>query len=156
MIQQIEYELVELNELSIKEQNLLSLAFEATQDAYAPYSHFQVGCAILLADGEVCIGNNQENRAYPSGICAERTALFHIGALGKAADIRTMAIRARSEKFPTSQPITPCGACRQVMVEFEERCGKDVVVLMMGETGKVLKIKGVKKCLLPFSFEMDF
>jgi cytidine deaminase len=156
MKQVIDYELIELYELSEEEQQLLSSAFDATQAAYAPYSHFQVGCAILLSNGEICIGNNQENRAYPSTICAERTALFHVGALGKAKDIRKMAIRARSEKYPTTQPITPCGACRQVMVEFEERCGEEIIVLMMGETGKVLKVKGVKKCLLPFSFEVKF
>lgn len=152
----ITYAYVELTELSLEEQHLLHEALLATDTSYAPYSKFHVGCAIELQNGEIYKGNNQENRAYPSGMCAERTALYFIGALGKGKDIRKMAIRARCANVPVTHPITPCGSCRQVMVEYEEMTQKDITVLMMGESGKVLKVEGIKKSLFPFSFDAEF
>ncbi len=142
--------------LEVAEQALLQKALIATEEAYAPYSHFFVGCAVELANGEVFLGNNQENRAYPSGLCAERTALYYIGAQGKGKDIAKIAIRARCENMPVLKPITPCGACCQAMVEYEEEAKNDFVVLMMGETGEVLRIEGVRKNLLPFYFDAAF
>ncbi|MFN0202107.1 MAG: cytidine deaminase [Bacteroidia bacterium] len=152
----VEYEKNTYEELLVEERTLLDAALKATENAYAPFSHFQVGCAVALSSGEVILGNNQENKAFPSGICAERTALFYVGSLGKSPEIRMIAIRAKSEKIAVNQPVTPCGACRQVMLESETLAGTDITVLMMGEVGEVLKVKGVKKTLLPFCFEIEF
>lgn len=151
----IPYEIVEVGDLPQEEQQLLQAALDATEGAFAPYSGFHVGCSLLLEDGEIISGNNQENVAYPSGLCAERTALFYAGSIGKADQIRKMAIRATSVNFEVNEPPTSCGACRQVMVEYEKRTGHDFVVLMQGKSGKVLRLNGVKKCLLPFSFDLE-
>jgi cytidine deaminase len=151
----IPYEIVEAADLPADELQLLEAALKATEGAFAPYSGFHVGCSLLLEDGEIISGNNQENVAYPSGLCAERTALFYAGSIGKADKMRKMAIRATSEHFEVAEPPTSCGACRQVMVEYEKRTGHDVVVLMQGKTGKVLRLNGVKNCLLPFSFDLE-
>lgn len=144
------------SELPESDQKLLEAAFTACDLAYAPYSGFHVGCAIQLADGDVIIGNNQENKAYPSGLCAERTALFYAGALGKGKDIRKIAVRGRSNQKLVDVPVTPCGACRQVMLEYEQLAGVPIEVLMQGETGKILKIKGIVPSLLPFGFDLEF
>ncbi len=138
------------------EQALLTQALDACSLAYAPYSHFHVGCAVGLADGHVVTGNNQENQAFPSGICAERTALFYAGSQGHSAHVRKIAIRARSAKVAVNRPGTPCGACRQVMLEYERLAGQDLVVLMQGESGPVLRLVGVAKTLLPFAFDIEF
>ncbi len=143
-------------ELPEDEQALLLRALDASQLAYVPYSGFHVGCALLLASGEVILGNNQENAAYPSGLCAERTALFFAGSQGKGKDIRKIAVRAWSENKPIEEPVTPCGACRQVMVEYERQANSDIVVLMQGISGKVLRLTGIQKTLLPFSFDIEF
>lgn len=152
----IHYQYIPEDELPGDEVHLLESAMQATENAYSPYSEFQVGAAVLLEGGEIILGNNQENRAYPSGMCAERTALYYIGAIGKASQIRKIAIRATCKNAPVLRPVTPCGACRQVMVEYEEQAQREIVVLMMGETGNVLKITGIKACLMPFSFDADF
>lgn len=135
------------------EQALLNDALEAAQHAYAPHSGFNVGCAVLLEGGEVLTGNNQENLAYPSGLCAERVALYHVGSLGKASKIRKIAVRAFSDQLKVDQPVTPCGACRQVMWEYEQLAEREVIVLMQGNEGPVLKVKGVSRNLLPFAFD---
>ncbi|MDP5172783.1 MAG: cytidine deaminase [Bacteroidia bacterium] len=142
-------------ELEPDERELLEKAWEATDHAYAPFSEFKVGCAISLVDGEIVLGNNQENRAYPSGLCAERTAMFFIGAQGRGADIRKLAVRARSLKNPVTRPVMPCGACRQVMLEYEEMAEAHFVILMQGETGSILRMESVKGTLLPFPFDLD-
>ena len=142
--------------LPADEQELLAAALEATKKAYVPYSQFHVGCALLLEGGEVILGNNQENVAYPSSLCAERTALYFCGSQGKADKIRKIAIRAQSERKPIESPVTPCGACRQVMLEYERMAKEDVVVLMQGESGEILRVEGVAKTLLPFSFDIEF
>jgi len=144
------------DDLPEDERSLLARALEATDDAYVPYSQFQVGCALLLEDGEVMTGNNQENVAYPSGLCAERTALYYCGSQGKAKRIRKIAIRARSERVPIDRPVTPCGACRQAMLEYERMAEADFVVLMQGATGEILRVTGIAKTLLPFSFDIEF
>lgn len=143
-------------ELPEDELNLLKKALEASQKAYVPYSKFHVGCAILLDSGEIILGNNQENAAYPSGLCAERNAFFYCGSQGKAHQIRKIAVRAWSDNKPIEQPVTPCGACRQVMVEYERMTGGDIDVLLQGVSGRVLRLSGIEKTLLPFSFDIDF
>lgn len=150
----LNYEVYELEELSMEEQLLLRKALEATHNAYAPYSRFYVGAAIRLRDGTIILGNNQENAAYPSGICAERNALFHVGALGRGNEIVSIAIRARTDSLTLNQPIFPCGACRQVMLEYEQMCPQPIKVLMQGETGKVLVARGIENFLLPLVFKL--
>lgn len=143
----------EIAELQPDEQELLKAAWEATDRSYAPYSQFRVGAAIQLVDGSVVLGNNQENRAYPSGLCAERTALFHIGTLGRGHEVRKVAVRARSENSPVIRPVMPCGACRQVMMEYETMAEAHFVILMQGERGKILRMEGVRQSLMPFPFD---
>ena len=143
-------------DLAVDEQNLLSAASEATQHAYAPFSQFQVGAAVLLENGQIVYGNNQENKAFPSGLCAERVALFSIGSQSKGKEVRKMAIRATSKIRDIHEPCMPCGACRQVMLEYEQMGEQDWVVLMQGESGDILRVVGVSKSLLPFHFDTDF
>lgn len=139
--------------LAQDEQKLLAEAMEATNNSYAPYSGFFVGCAVLLENGEIVHGSNQENAAYPSGLCAERVALFAIGAAGREKEVRSIAIRARTNEHAFEKPPTSCGDCRQVMLEFERRAGRPFTVYFQGEGGPVLKVKGVAGGLLPFPFE---
>lgn len=152
----LEYELWEAEELGVQERKLLEEALEATYRAYAPYSQFFVGAAVLLTNGEILTGNNQENAAYPSGICAERNVLFHVGAMGKTHLIQALAIRVRTPNLVIDQPIYPCGACRQVMLEYEQQLphNQTIKVLMQGQTGKILIAKSIKDCLLPLVFEL--
>ena len=111
-------------ELSEEERHLIELAIEATDRSYSPYSHFKVGAAIRLDNGEELSGSNQENAAYPSGICAERTTLFYAGAQFPDTPIRMLAIAARgTDGELTEEPTGPCGACRQVILESETRAG---------------------------------
>ena len=138
------------------EQELLALALQATEGAYAPFSRFRVGCAVRLADGSTHTGNNQENIAFPSALCAERTVMYHLGSQGQAGAVRCIAIRARSEAKLIDQPVTPCGACRQVLVEYERMSEVPFVLLMQGERGEVLRLEGVEASLLPFAFAIDF
>ena len=127
---EISYQLFQSkDELPTDEAALLASAMEATEAAYAPFSEFRVGCAVLLDSGEIILGNNQENRAYPSGLCAERTALFFIGSQSKGKLIRKIAIRVRSDRKTIQTPAMPCGACRQVMVEYEQMADLPFVVL---------------------------
>ncbi|MCS7073305.1 MAG: cytidine deaminase [Bacteroidia bacterium] len=152
---QIEYEWFDNSEsLSDDEQTLLKAALEATQTAYAPYSEFYVGAAVLLSTGEILTGSNQENAAFPSGLCAERTLLFSVGISGKANLIQKLAVRAKTPRLVLDQPVFPCGACRQVMQEYEEKCPEQWIILMQGEMGGILRIKGVKGKLLPFTFQL--
>jgi cytidine deaminase len=132
-------------------QMLMKKAVEASKSAYAPYSNFYVGAALLLENGDVLTGNNQENIAYPSGLCAERVALFNAGAHFPKIAIKTIAITAMSTKFLVNHPVAPCGACRQVMSEYENKQGKKIKVLMMGEKGEVNVIESVND-LLPLMF----
>jgi cytidine deaminase len=135
---------------------LLNAAMEASAGAYAPFSNFHVGCAVALADGEVVTGNNQENPAFPSSLCAERTVLYYLGSQGKGGSLRKIAIRADSPGKLIAAPVTPCGACRQVMLEYERLSGQPLVVLMQGKEGKVLRVTGIAASLLPFGFDIEF
>ena len=139
------------DELSAEEQQLVEAAKEATTRSYAPYSHFHVGAAALLANGEIISGTNQENAAYPSGICAERTTLFYANSQHPQEAVKALAIAARtSEGHWTETPISPCGACRQVMTETENRFGKSMKVLLCSAQ-EVFVIESAKD-LLPVSF----
>jgi cytidine deaminase len=144
-----------INELPVAFQDLMHKAHEARKKAYAPYSHFKVGAALLLANGETVIGNNQENAAFPSGLCAERVAVFQAGALFPDITIEAMAISAGSMKEINRTPIPPCGSCRQSLVEYEVKQKLPITLLFMGEQGEVLKAASVKD-LLPLIFERSY
>ncbi|AMQ01792.1 Cytidine deaminase [Pedobacter cryoconitis] len=144
----------QLEELNAADQSLCIQAKEALKTSYSPYSKFKVATAVRLNDGVVVSGSNQENLAYPSGLCAERVALFTIGATYPDAIIETMAITAHTDNFKIEQPITCCGACLQVMAEFERKQNKEIEILFYCLNGKILKVKGIKS-LLPFVFVED-
>jgi len=141
-------------ELTPDEQRLIALSKEMTHKAYAPYSQFFVGAAVLLANGQTVTGSNQENAAYPSGLCAERVAIFSASAQYPQVDVVMVAISARSNTHNIDHPISPCGACRQVLFEYEFKQNKPVKVLLSGESGKILVLDKVKD-LLPFTFTPD-
>lgn len=141
-----------LQELPEAVQNLMKRAFEARDKAYAPYSRFKVGAAILLENNEIISGSNQENASYPSGLCAERTAMFYAGAKYPDAGMRILAVSAKSLNHDLDQPVPPCGACRQVLVEYEVKQKSPIDIYFMGETGKVMRAKSVKD-LLPLIFD---
>lgn len=142
------------HELSADDEKLLMKAREAGKNAYAPYSAFHVGAALRLENGEYVVGNNQENVAYPSGLCAERVAIFHAGATYPEVAVTAMAITCSSEKFAVNRPLSPCGACRQVIAEYEKRSGKNIRIILAGESGSVYVVSSMKD-LLPLSFEAD-
>ena len=133
-------------------QGLMQNAIEARDNAYAPYSRFHVGTSLLLDNGEVISGSNQENASYPSGLCAERTAIFYAGAKFPKAKIVKMAITAASQNQKTSAPIPPCGACRQSIAEYETKQDQAIEIYFMGEVGKVMKSNSLAN-LLPFGFD---
>ena len=139
-----------VDELEGKYRWLYNLAFAASEKAYAPYSKFHVGAAALLENGQVVTGNNQENAAYPSGLCAERTALFSAGAQYPESPVSTLAIAGVKENGERVDMITPCGACRQVMLETEQRYGKSLEVLLCGKEKAYLLPSAAS--LLPLCF----
>lgn len=144
-----------LDELSQEEQALMSKAMEAANYAYAPYSEFYVGAALLLENGKVVTGNNQENVAYPSGLCAERVAIFNAGARYAKEPISKIAIIAKSPRFKVDYPVSPCGACRQVMSEYEMKQEGSIRVIMMGEKGKIRSVESVNDLLPLLFYEKD-
>lgn len=146
----INYLLVQLDELTPTEQALVQKAIDATHNSYARYSNFHVGTACLLENGEVVIGANQENAAFPSGLCAERTAIFAAQANHPDQPITTLAIAARNVNGLLKSPISPCGACRQVVLEIEDRYQRPVRILLYGTEG-IYVFESIKD-LLPFSF----
>ena len=141
-------------ELPIEIQNLLDQAIAARRKAYAPYSKFRVGAAILLDNGKIILGSNQENAAYPSGLCAERVALFQAGALYPDIKIQTLITSAASDTHTTTTPIPPCGACRQSIAEYEIRQDSPIEIFFTGETGEVYKSDSLKN-LLPLLFNKN-
>ena len=143
------------SELPATIATLMERASKARLKAYAPYSKFLVGAAILLDNGEIICGNNQENASYPSGLCAERTAIYYAGAEYPEAKIVTMALIAGSQRHPTASPIPPCGACRQAISEYEVKQGLPIEIYFMGETGKVVKSSSLAN-LLPLGFDRSF
>ena len=138
-------------ELSPAEQNLVTEARRQTITSYAPYSHFHVGAAILLDNGEVVTGSNQENAAYPSGTCAERTAAFYAHARYPEARFETIAVDARgTDGLEILDPVAPCGACRQALLEYEKLAGHDVRVILVGRD-RIFLLPSVRSTL-PLAF----
>lgn len=141
-------------ELEINDSSLIQEARASMNKAYAPYSHFHVGAAILLENGIILRGNNQENASYPIGLCAERVAIFAAGANYPGVKIKALAITAMSDQFLVDKPITPCGACRQAIAEYEYRYKQNIRILMTGESGKVIEAESIRQ-LLPYQFNAD-
>lgn len=140
------------DELQTAEKNLINSAKEAAKRAYAPYSNFRVGAAVLLENGEIITGNNQENEAYPSGMCAERVALFYASSAYPDIKISALAVAAFSDGHYTTLPVSPCGGCRQVMLETEKRLNAPIRMLLSGE--KEVYIIERSSELLPYSFRL--
>ncbi len=143
------------NELPKDIQSLMTDAIEVRKKAYAPYSQFRVGVAILLDNGKIVLGSNQENAAYPSGLCAERVAIFYAGANFPEAKILKIAISATSDINVNTTPIPPCGACRQSIAEYESKQESPIEMYFMGEIGEIYKSDSLKN-LLPFTFDKHF
>ncbi|MBE16877.1 MAG: cytidine deaminase [Dokdonia sp.] len=135
--------------------SLMEQAIVAREQAYAPYSEFLVGAALLLDNGQVITGNNQENASYPSGLCAERTAIYYAMAKYPKATIKTMAITARASDKETTTPIPPCGACRQAIAEYEIRQKSPIDIYFMGEAGEVMRSESLEN-LLPLLFTSKY
>lgn len=147
----IPFKIAAYDELSDTDRQLVDLARQATHRSYSPYSHFRVGAAILLDNGEIVTGANQENVAYPSGTCAERTACFYAHATYPQAKFVTIAISARdTDGNEVTEPIAPCGACRQALLEYETLAGNPVRVILTGAT--TLYLLPSVRSLLPFAF----
>ena len=151
-IESILYVFDSLEEVPEDVQQLMQQASNARKKAYAPYSKFSVGTALLLGNGEVITGSNQENASYPSGLCAERTAIYYAGSQYPSVKILRMAITAGSQSKPTTSPIPPCGACRQAIAEYEVNQETPIEIYFMGETGKVVKSNSLAN-LLPLVFD---
>lgn len=144
-----EYESVE--QMEQQERELVEAAIDAIQGSYAPYSKFNVGAAVRLDNGEIIQGANQENAAYPSGICAERTAMFYASAKYPENAITAIAIGASQQGVLCSNPVSPCGACRQVMAEYQTKGGQPMTIFLIGSE-KIWKFEKVND-LLPLIFD---
>ena len=134
---------------------LMQQAIDARKQAYAPYSKFYVGAAIALDNGVVVTGNNQENASYPSGLCAERTAIYYAGSKYPKAKIKMMALTAVLKKWTTSTPIPPWGACRQAISEYEVKQEQAIEIYFMGISGKIIKSPSLEN-ILPLVFDKSF
>ncbi len=143
------------DEMPINLQELMNKAVEIRKKAYAPYSKFRVGAAILLDNGKIIQGSNQENAAYPSGLCAERVAIFYAGANYPEAKILKIAVTATSDIKVNTSPIPPCGACRQSIAEYEQQQESPIELYFMGECGEIYQSDSLKN-LLPFTFDKHF
>ncbi len=154
LVQNFSYDICSIEELTPAQQKLIAKAKAACETSYAPYSKFSVGAAILLESGEIVCGSNQENAAYPSGTCAERTAMFYANSQHKGDRPVTIAIAAKNtEGLYTASAISPCGSCRQVLIESQHRYGKPISALLYGENG-IVCLESVSQ-LLPFQFDAD-
>jgi len=143
-----------ISELQNTDQELLRKAVEASGNAYAPYSEYYVGAAVLLGNGKIITGNNQENAAYPSGLCAERVAIYYASSQYPEEEILAIAITAKAKNFSIDTPVAPCGACRQVLAEYETRQNKSIRLLLMSDNGKIQIIKSVED-VLPLMFHAN-
>tara|TARA_R110002020_G_scaffold2415_13_gene11265 strand:- start:117 stop:599 length:483 start_codon:yes stop_codon:yes gene_type:complete len=153
---EIELEVFEaLSKLPIDIQELMNKAQQARENAYAPYSHFRVGVALRLSSGVIVTGNNQENAAFPSGLCAERVAVFNAGANFPNETITDLAITVRAESHEVAEAIAPCGACRQSLAEYEQKQKTPIAIYFMGETGDIIKVASVMD-LLPLGFDAKY
>lgn len=144
-----------VTELPHEINTLMQKAVDIRKKAYAPYSSFRVGVAIALDNGEIILGSNQENAAYPSGLCAERVAIFYAGSNFPEAKIISMAITATSDFSPNTTPIPPCGSCRQSIAEYETNQELPIVIYFMGDSGEVYRSNSLKN-LLPLTFDKNF
>lgn len=140
-----------IDELNAFDKNLCQEAINAMANSHSPYSEFRVGAAVRLESGKIVYGSNQENVAYPSGLCAERVAFFTIGSTYPNDKIMSMAITAHTENFKILNPVTSCGACLQVMAEYEKKQSHPIEVLFYCQNGSIIKTNGIKS-LLPFAF----
>ncbi|MDE3251316.1 MAG: cytidine deaminase [Bacteroidota bacterium] len=143
-----------IDALAEADANLLRLAIQNTKNAYAPYSHFQVGAMALMANGKMVSGTNQENASYPIGICAERVLLSAASSLYPEVAIESIAISYHNAKGKSDRPITPCGICRQSLVEYEARFKHPIRLILAGEEGRVMVIPKADR-LLPFGFSAE-
>ena len=139
------------DDLDTIDQDLCKEAIKAMATSHSPYSEFRVGAAVKLESGKIVYGSNQENAAYPSGLCAERVALFTIGSTYPDEKIISIAITAHTNNFQITEPVTSCGACLQVMAEYEKKQSYPIEVLFYCQNGSIIKTKGIKS-LLPFAF----
>jgi len=140
-----------IDELSAEDQQLLTEARNVTEQAYAPYSNFRVGAAAKLENGKIVTGTNQENASYPVGICAERVLLSTVSSLYPDVPVTTMAVSYQSNKIKSDHPISPCGMCRQALLEFEGRTSKLIRLILAGIKGKIYVIRSASQ-LLPLAF----
>lgn len=140
-----------IEELLEKDKILLQKAIDATRGSYSPYSHFRVGAAVRLSNGVIVLGANQENAAYPSGLCAERTAIFAAHSNYPIEKIESIAITAVHNGKMLDTPTYPCGACRQVMVESETRSTEPIKIIIGG--AKIIQIFESVKCMMPFAYD---
>jgi len=138
-------------ELPGRYPDLMGRARASCSSSHAPYSHYHVGAAILMENGKVITGSNQENMSFPAGTCAERAALFAAASAFPDDPPKAIAITARSASFPVTAPVPPCGICRQALLEYEIKFGSKIEVILAGETGPVLLISSVND-LLPLAF----
>ena len=151
-----EYSLFDtLEELSPSFQSLMQEAILARANAYAPYSNFNVGAAVLLDNGVILRGNNQENAAYPSGLCAERVAIFYASAQYPDIPIKAIAVTANTHLDPSETPASPCGNCRQTLAEYQQKQATSIPIIFMGASGKIVCCNSVLD-LLPFAFSAKF
>ena len=147
------YQLCNFEELAPELQRLIETAKAQTQKSYSPYSHYAVGAAVLMANSQIFAGSNQENAAYPSGLCAERTTMFYANAQCPDVAIKAIAIASFTNNDFSDEPVAPCGACRQALLESETRFGQPMQVLLHGKKG-IYVIDSVKD-LLPFCFTKE-
>jgi cytidine deaminase len=139
------------SELQPEDRSLLEMARSATKTSHAPYSNYHVGAAVRLANGKEFTGSNQENAAFPAALCAERVAVFAAVSTYPDTPIVALAVSATADAFPVTEPVPPCGMCRQSIVEYEIKFGNKIRIILSGETGKVFIIHGMST-LLPFTF----
>lgn len=144
-----------VTDMTKKEAELISLAKQSIKNAYAPYSQFFVGAAILLDNGKIITGNNQENAAYPSGLCAERVALFYASSQYPGISVKSIAIAVKSKKMVINEPLSPCGSCRQVIAEYEKLHQKPIKIIMTGEKGPIYVANSIES-ILPLMFSKKY
>ncbi|RZJ74895.1 MAG: cytidine deaminase [Flavobacterium sp.] len=144
-----------IDDLPADVKTLMEKAVAVRKKAYAPYSKFRVGAALLLNNNEIVTGSNQENAAYPSGLCAERVTVFAAGAVHPEAKMLKLAISAAADEKVVSEPIPPCGSCRQAIAEYEMKQDTPIEIYFMGEAGQIYKSESLKN-LLPFTFDRNF
>jgi len=138
-------------ELADSEIKMVEKAYSMCEQAYVPYSNFQVGATVLLSNGEIVSGNNQENIAYPSGLCAERVALFFAGANFPTEKVESIVVVAKGDLVSFDKLLSPCGSCRQVLMESEMRQNKNIRVVLVSQNGRTIVFNSILD-LLPFAF----